>query len=90
MGLGVLMERDNTVKRAGGFIVQLMPDATEEIIEKLEANLAQITVRHRTSGSGGYAEMILEKLLEIWTWKSWTGWRPVSTATATRCGWERF
>ena len=63
VGLGVLMERDNTVKRAGGFIVQLMPDATEEIIEKLEANLAQVTSVTGLLDQGDTPEMILEKLL---------------------------
>ena len=63
VGLGVLMERDNTVKRAGGFIVQLMPDATEEIIEKLEANLAQITSVTGLLDQGDTPERILEKLL---------------------------
>ena len=38
-----LMEKDNTVRQAGGFIVQLMPNAEEEVIENLEKNLAQIT-----------------------------------------------
>ena len=38
VGLGVLMEKDNTVKQAGGFIVQLMPFAEDEVIEKLEKN----------------------------------------------------
>ena len=42
VGLGVLMEKDNTVKHAGGFIIQLMPDATEEVISKLEENLSQV------------------------------------------------
>ena len=42
VGLGVLMNRDNTVRRAGGFLVQLMPDAGEEIVEKLEARLRSI------------------------------------------------
>ena len=36
VGLGVLMERDNTVKQAGGFIIQLMPFASEEAIVRLE------------------------------------------------------
>ena len=40
VGLGVLMEKDNTVKQAGGFIIQLMPFADEEVITKLEQNLA--------------------------------------------------
>ncbi len=43
VGLGVLMNKDNTVKQAGGFIVQLMPEASEETIEKLEKNLSKIT-----------------------------------------------
>jgi len=36
IGLGVLMNRDNTVRRAGGFMIQLMPGASEEIIGQLE------------------------------------------------------
>ena len=43
VGLGVLMERNNTVKQAGGFIVQLMPFAEEEVIEQLEENLKNVT-----------------------------------------------
>lgn len=39
VGLGVLMNKDNTVKEAGGFIIQLMPNATEEFIDKLEKEL---------------------------------------------------
>ena len=36
VGLGVLMNKDNTVRQAGGFIVQLMPFAEESTIAKLE------------------------------------------------------
>ncbi len=39
VGLGVLMNKDNTVKCAGGFIIQLMPFCSEELIEKLEENI---------------------------------------------------
>lgn len=43
VGLGVLMERDNTVRHAGGFIVQVMPFADEETLSKLEDNVSAIT-----------------------------------------------
>lgn len=39
VSLGVLMEKDNTVKRAGGFIIQLMPFAEDGLAEKLEEKL---------------------------------------------------
>lgn len=39
VALGVLMEKDNTVKHAGGFIIQLMPFAEESLISDLENRL---------------------------------------------------
>lgn len=39
VALGVLMEKNNTVKHAGGFIIQLMPFAEEELISNLENRL---------------------------------------------------
>ena len=43
VGLGVLMEKDNTVKQAGGFILQLMPFAQEAVIARLEENLSRFS-----------------------------------------------
>lgn len=43
VALGVLMEKNNTVKQAGGFIIQLMPFASEELIDKLEERLGSFT-----------------------------------------------
>lgn len=43
VGLGVLMTKDNTVDVAGGFIVQIMPDATEETISAVESGFSKIT-----------------------------------------------
>ena len=42
VGLGVLVDTDQTVKKAGGFLIQLMPFASEETIQRLEKNLSHI------------------------------------------------
>lgn len=63
VGLGVLMEHDNTVKQAGGFIIQLMPFAEDEVISKLEANLKNVTSVTKLLDEGMTPEMILEKIL---------------------------
>ncbi len=42
VGLGVLMNKDNTVSSAGGFIIQLMPDVKDESIDILEENLKKL------------------------------------------------
>ena len=41
VGLGVMVDRDSSVKHAGGFIIQIMPDAAEETISALEAKIAK-------------------------------------------------
>ncbi len=64
VGLGVLMERDNTVKQAGGFILQLMPDTEEEVIARLEKNLSGISSVTTMLETGNMPEQILEILLE--------------------------
>ena len=43
VALGVLMERNNTVKRAGGFILQLMPNAGKDVIDALEERLSSLS-----------------------------------------------
>lgn len=63
VGLGVLMEKDNTVRQAGGFILQLMPFAAEEVIEKLEKKLSEITSVTAMLEAGNTPEQILELLL---------------------------
>lgn len=63
VGLGVLMEKDNTVKQAGGFILQLMPFAEEEVIAKLEQNLSDFTSVTRVLDEGKTLEEMLGLLL---------------------------
>ena len=64
VGLGVLMDRNNTVKQAGGFIVQLMPFAEEETIGRLEENLGKITSVTEILEAGNTPEQLLAMLLE--------------------------
>ena len=42
VGLGVLMEGDNTVRCAGGFIVQVMPFVEDKVLDKLEENIGKM------------------------------------------------
>ena len=63
VGLGVLMERDNTVKRAGGFIIQLMPFTDDAVISKLEKKLSEVTSVTALLDAGKSPEEILEELL---------------------------
>lgn len=42
VGLGVLVDKDYSIKHAGGFIIQLLPFASEETISKLEESIAKV------------------------------------------------
>ena len=64
VGLGVLMERDNTVRQAGGFIVQLMPFAEDATIDRLERNLSGITSVTAMLDAGDTPEHMLGRILE--------------------------
>ena len=64
VGLGVLMERDNTVKQAGGFLIQLMPFAEEAVIDRLESNLSNVTSVTAMLDGGDTPEQMLGRLLE--------------------------
>lgn len=63
VGLGVLMEKDNTVKQAGGFIIQLMPFTDEKVIERLEKNLTEFSAVTTVLSEGKTPEEMLEQLL---------------------------
>lgn len=63
VGLGVLMEKNNTVKHAGGFIIQLMPFASEEVISSLEQKLAGFSSITSHLDRGEKPEEIIKELM---------------------------
>ena len=63
VALGILMERNNTVKQAGGFIIQLMPFAQEEIVRKLEEKISGLKPVTTLLEEGNTPEQILSLLL---------------------------
>ncbi len=63
VGLGVLMNRDNTVKQAGGFIIQLMPYTDEKVISALEKKVAEVTSVTDLLEQGMTPEALLEQIL---------------------------
>ena len=63
VALGVLMNKDNTVRQAGGFIIQLLPGASDEIIDRLEAKLSGISSITSLLDAGKPPEEILTDIL---------------------------
>ena len=64
VGLGVLMNKNNTVRQAGGFIVQVMPFAEEATIAKLEENVQKIQSVTTLLEQGHTPESLLEQVLD--------------------------
>ena len=64
VGLGVLMNKDNTVHCAGGFIVQVMPFVTDEVLSRLEENIQKISSVTQMLDDGHTPEQMLERVLE--------------------------
>lgn len=63
VGLGVLVNPDNTVKAAGGFIIQVMPGASEETIATLEQYISKMEPISRLIDRGLTPEEILQEIL---------------------------
>ena len=63
VGLGVLVNPDNTILAAGGFIIQLMPGCEEETIDAIEKQLASIEPVSKMIEKGYSPEQILETVL---------------------------
>ena len=63
VGLGVLMNRDNTVRQAGGFIIQLMPFTPDEVIDQLESRLEAMTSVTALLDQGMSPEQLLQEIM---------------------------
>ena len=63
VALGVLMNKNNTVRQAGGFIIQLMPGASDAVIDALENKIKEIHSITTLLDVGNTPEMILEYIL---------------------------
>lgn len=63
VGLGVLMNKDNTVRQAGGFIIQLMPYTQETVIDRLEQKITEISSVTQMLEEGMSPEEMLSHIL---------------------------
>lgn len=63
VGLGVMIDTDANVKHSGGFIIQMMPDVSEETISAVESKLADLKPVTSMMDEGMTPEMILEHIL---------------------------
>ncbi|MFI3173788.1 MAG: Hsp33 family molecular chaperone HslO [Bacillota bacterium] len=63
IGLGVLVETDTTIRQAGGFMIQLLPDASEEVISALEQSLNRVPYTTDLLDMGKTPEEILDIIL---------------------------
>lgn len=63
VGVGVLVNPDNSILAAGGFIIQLMPGTSEDTISKIENRLSTITPVSKMIQSGMTPEEILTEIL---------------------------
>lgn len=63
MGLSVLVDTDDSIKAAGGFMIQVMPGASDETITAIEQKIAEIPMISRLIENGESPEQILDRLL---------------------------
>ena len=62
-GLGVLIDRDRSVLTAGGYLIQLMPGATDDMIDKIEAGIEKAGAVTKLLDSGMDGKGLLETVL---------------------------
>lgn len=63
VGLGVLVNPDHTIKAAGGFIIQLLPGAEEEVVDRLEKQIENMPPVSKLIEKGKTPEEMLYVIL---------------------------
>lgn len=63
VGLSVLVNPDESIREAGGFLIQVMPGASEETISELERRLAELPLVSKLLDDGETPEQILQRIL---------------------------
>lgn len=63
VGLGVLVEQEGTIRQAGGFIIQLMPEADGGVIDLLEKNLSHLPNLTDLLDMGYNIEKIIQEMI---------------------------
>ncbi|AQS53841.1 33 kDa chaperonin [Jeotgalibaca dankookensis] len=63
VGLSVLVDTDDSIKVAGGFMIQVLPGATDAAISQIEKNIADLPLVSRFMEDGAKPEDVLIKIL---------------------------
>lgn len=82
--LGVLIDRDRSVKVAGGFLLQLLPFCPESVIEQIETNLAKLPSVTEMLDSGMDTTSIADRLLEGMGYEVVDQYEPTYRCTCSR------
>lgn len=63
IGLSVLVDTDNSIKVAGGFMIQVLPGADDAVIDMIEKNILHLPMVSRLMEEGEAPEQVLERIL---------------------------
>lgn len=63
VGLSVLVDTDESIKAAGGFMIQVMPGAEDDVIDRLEKDLANLPLVSHMIDEGKSPEEVLQKIM---------------------------
>lgn len=87
VALGVLVNPDNTIQAAGGFVIQVLPSASDETIEWLNERAKTMTPVSKLLAKGLSPEQVIDEALGAENWRSLDN-MPVSFEC--NCSKERF